>query len=1144
MLPPSLHSQVFLPPPPATKSEKTNTPTNSDPTKPTTKTCQDLSRRLLSDFNLLGKQEPPLKPVTFTLPKLTANSITSHFQILGKEQAEPYLGFAKRLASIKLPPMPTPTEWVTTSGWTKYSRDPGNGGGGAARLEKVDFPDTDALVFDIENMWEKSHFAIMAVAASEDAWFGWVSPELAYILAAGETPEIQHQRSESVVFKSLIPLGLSKDKPTVVVGHNVAYDRIRVLEEYNLDENSVGWIDTLSLHCSVSGLSSQQRASWMKYRKARKEMDDINNAPEDLISEQEKFELRPEVVDNIMSIKKNWMDVGAMNSLKHVAKLYLGQDISKDPRAIFESGNVMDVVKNFKSLMGYCATDVLVTHQVFSAVFPQFLEKCPHPVSFAGMLEMGRGFLPTSSAWDEYVKNAEAACVKELAFVENAFIQLAENALLLRDGEKWKQDPWLKRLDWEPASARGRIFPGYPQWYRDLWDSKQKGIKITSSMRVAPYLLNLTWRGYPLYHNKAHGWMYMVPLSDKYIETTKETQINLPTDPAAKGFDPQAIAESESHVFYKVPHKDGEDENCGNPLSKGYISAFENGILGSKYPAANEILHKKSMCSYWISARGRIAGQLVVTPGEPEHPGSQSFTSSDGDGVGKVILPQIVVMGTVTRRAVESTWLTAANAKKTRIGSELKTLIRAPKGCSFVGADVDSEELWICSLLGDAQFGIHGSTPIGFMTLQGSKGKGTDLHTVTGGIVNISRDVAKIFNYSRFYGAGAKHSTQLLMQHCPGIQKEEAAEKIKNLFKQTKGTKVRDVNGVYKNVWLGGSESFVFNELERIANSEIPKTPVLGCTIPNSLLPEYVDMEFATSRVNWVVQSSGVDYLHLLLVSMNYLFRRFKIKGRFMLSIHDEVRYMVSSEQADLAALALQISNLWTRAIFSSRVGIQDLPLNIAFFSAVDIDHCLRKEVDQTCVTPTNTTPLVNGRSASIYDTVEALEQQTGNADFSSFYGEELETVKRLQKDASFVVEGVDDGVEGWQNGPRDLKWLEVQMSKSLGAARRVLYRKEDAVDSAVKERKKPEKLSTSKKAVNVVDEASAGASVGSTKGKSRKQTTVDRVVEEDSIAIQTASQPVPSSQTEVGKTKNAKVGTKPGYKSYQKLSRADLDKE
>ena len=44
-----------------------------------------------------------------------------------------------------------------------------------------------------------------------------------------------------------------------------------------------------------------------------------------------------------------------------------------------------------------------------------------------------------------------------------------------------------------------------------------------------------------------------------------------------------------------------------------------------------------------------------------------------------------------------------------------------------------------------------------------------------------------------------------------------------------------------------------------------------------------------TSRVNWVVQSSAVDYLHLMLVCMKWLFIKYHIDGRFCISIHDEV---------------------------------------------------------------------------------------------------------------------------------------------------------------------------------------------------------------------------------------------------------------
>ncbi|KAJ3015809.1 UNVERIFIED_CONTAM: DNA-directed DNA polymerase gamma mip1 [Siphonaria sp. JEL0065] len=297
---------------------------------------------LLSEFNLLGKQEPALRNVDLKLPKLatTSNSLGDHFRILGSEQSEPFRGLALKLAQETAPPMPE--KWCFDSGWTKYNKD--------GTTQKVDAPDGNALVFDIENMWKKSPYSVLAVALSENGWFGWVSPELTFVME-GEQEETRIERADQVYFKTLIPLGLSKENPKIVVGHNVSYDRARVLEEYNLNANSVGWIDTLSLHCAVNGLSSQQRSTWMKYKKAKKEVDDIKMAPETVISAQDKSELLGEVLYNVMDVKKDWMDVGAMNSLKHVAKLYLGVELDKDPRAVFENGSVMDVVDCFQDSM-------------------------------------------------------------------------------------------------------------------------------------------------------------------------------------------------------------------------------------------------------------------------------------------------------------------------------------------------------------------------------------------------------------------------------------------------------------------------------------------------------------------------------------------------------------------------------------------------------------------------------------------------------------------------------------------------------------------------------------------------------------------------------------------------------------------------
>lgn len=50
--------------------------------------------------------------------------------------------------------------------------------------------------------------------------------------------------------------------------------------------------------------------------------------------------------------------------------------------------------------------------------------------------------------------------------------------------------------------------------------------------------------------------------------------------------------------------------------------------------------------------------------------------------------------------------------------------------------------------------------------------------------------------------------------------------------------------------------------------------------------------------------------------------------------------------------------HVWGRSAFAHAMGMQDLPQSVAFFSAVDVDQCLRKEVVMDCVTPSNPTGL------------------------------------------------------------------------------------------------------------------------------------------------------------------------------------------
>lgn len=398
------------------------------------------------------------------------------------------------------------------------------------------------------------------------------------------------------------------------------------------------------------------------------------------------------------------------------------------------------------------------------------------------------------------------------------------------------------------------------------------------------------------------------------------------------------------------------------------MEKISDGTLQPYTSSMDDLVRTQNKISYWINSSKRILSQMVLS------------YDQNGDGS---ILPRVVVCGTVTRRAVEPTWLTASNSYPDRLGSELKGIIQCPAGYSYVGADVDSQELWIASLIGDAHFcGVQGSTGLGWMNLKGEKSKQTDVHSVTAKTINITRDEAKVLNYARVYGSGQEFASRFLKRSNPNLSDEEAKLKAKKMFCQTKGYRQRVIKQigdetVIEREWVGGTESHMFNKLERIATASNPRTPFLKGRISRALEPMAVGNDYITSRINWVVQSSAVDFLHILLVCMKWMMECFKIKGRFSISIHDEIRYIIENDHKYRAALALQFSNLLARSYFTAILKLDDLPASVAFFSSIEIDKCLRKDAKDDCKTPSNALGLSKGYGIPPGETLDIVRLLT-----------------------------------------------------------------------------------------------------------------------------------------------------------------------
>jgi len=1041
-------------------------------------------RKNLGTYGINVKDATRLPDVNLKLPALEGKDIEEHFYNIGKAQAKPYLKIINDIMK-DIPQMPT--QWLFKEGWTRYTAD--------GTAESVDYPLEDGVIFDVEVCMKQGPLPTLATAVSNKAWYGWVSNSLAQ--------SISHTFDTQLFTPSiLVPMESSGEeygcrlnrhqkKPKIIVGHNVSYDRSRIKEQYWLNCTGTRFLDTMSLHVCVSGLNSYQRALLLS-KKANPE-------------------------------KEIWQSTTSLNSLTEVHKLYCGYEISKEARDLFVEGTIEDIKHNFNMLMSYCASDAVATHNILRNLFPLFQERFPHPVTLAGMLELGSAYLPVNSNWQRYLEESESTFDDLNYEAKFTLAKRADAVCHLMHDEKWKEDLWMWDQDWSTQTikmkskvsvsktksagvetnvvektreqsdakrylsddeeeeedllakefayleetrhllpARMPHMPGYPAWYRKLcpkqsdedWMSGPQN--ISTSMQVVPKLLNLTWEKYPLHYIKNHGWGILVPYNDDLDIDTKLplknllAQCPLPTSNSSRDTSHDAMATLSTDVqnnlhktefwrfkkkqkepyeaykgtgvwcnvdldnccyFFKLPHKDGANYNVGNPLAKDFLNKFSENVLAGLDVSAAEVLKIARMLSYWRNNRDRIMSQLVIWLDDHSLPGSIKRTKHQTRY--GAIIPQVIVSGTLTRRAVEPTWMTASNAHAERIGSELRCMVQAPPGYNIVGADVDSQELWIASIIGDAHYKrIHGATPFGWMTLIGTKSNGTDMHSVTAKAIGISRDHAKVINYARIYGAGQKFAERLLKQFNPSMTDAEATSKSRKMFALTKGKKIFRLKTEYvnddlqnvsytpsqayhitklhgkalrdifqKSEWISGSESAMFNRLEQIAGSEHPVTPFLNARLSRALEITNTDDDdkFLPTKINWVVQSGAVDFLHLMLVSMKWLM---KDNVRFCLSFHDEVRYLVPSRYKYNAALAMHMTNLMTRSFCASRLGMRDLPMSVAFFAAVEVDTVLRKESTHDCKTPSNPHGLQNGYEVPPGESLDvwaALEKSGGS---------------------------------------------------------------------------------------------------------------------------------------------------------------------
>lgn len=485
------------------------------------------------------------------MPRLRGDNIRQHFLNIGQQTAEPYLSMAKGFMEGSLPEMPE--SWVLNrAGWTRYGRD---GSGEAVE----DLGEETVVSFDIEVLYKLSPYPVMATAVTPNAWYSWLSPTI-FESPPTLIPEPQpmwDRRTPDHHPRHLIPL-FSDSKPRIVIGHNVGYDRARVLDEYELERSSTRWLDTLSLHVATRGITSVQRPAWIKHRKNKREKllreNEVLSHVQELAEAFGNLDLVQSVIEHsasndaeLDSAAKTWEDVTSVNSLAEVAGLHCGYAVDKSIRSRFGDDDVTHasmIRSELHDLLTYCAHDVRITHDVYKKVFPLFLDNCPHPASFAGILSMGSSFLPVNESWERYLEDAETKYREMDEGVREALKITAEQ---LRRSGPTQDDPWHSQLDWTPKSARWpdaaatsdfTVLEASPAmavvsntasnpssdteqnqtpssdtqaWFARVQQDPNNLLTSASQRLLLPFLLRMSYKGYPIAYLAEDRWCFKVP---------------------------------------------------------------------------------------------------------------------------------------------------------------------------------------------------------------------------------------------------------------------------------------------------------------------------------------------------------------------------------------------------------------------------------------------------------------------------------------------------------------------------------------------------------------------------------------------------------------------------------------------------------
>lgn len=806
-----------------------------------------------------------LEPIDIALPADLPTAIECIDLLHSELRIDRVISRLDAFAACDIPEIPE--NIPTQPGWWLYE---------AGKWQSGGYPQAVTAVFDFETVdIDGKWYPVCCSAVSSTKWWVWIWDQAAP--------------------KEVIDWGTN----SLLIGHNVTYDRSFLANEYQYQPTGSLFPCTLSMWVATHGFADQQKGL------VRSDRDELDFVPD-------------------------WLSETGKAGLADVYEFYYQEKLDKGVvHELLEGGGLgwINTSGNFERLLAYNLADVQATHKIFKKLWPEYrhayhcveVPKMGEVMIYSDLLH-GKSWLPMSASrfptWytenENRYQEIKGKISEELRTLAEKILESRVAQALTCEAPYCPLDatPYEKQLislDWVASGSKTRTekkvkykvhIRGWelvgkdtqlPYWFKKVFSGDKE---LTLKSRVTPLIIGCKWLGSPVVWDD--GWY------------TSEGSA--------------------------LPHPDGKGQKVHDLFMKGMATPIRTGVLTSELDTA-EIMKLLSQTILWTSFRKRFSSirtqQVSIGTNtypvwithNTRYPGTISFRLS-GDSQ---VLPN--------KKEEDKDGKPCYSDK---LGCSIKSLVEAPEGSLIAGGDADSQELKFTAMLGDVVLGFHGSQAGSLMTLLGNKKDKTTLHWVLALKAAIEYGLAKNCIYGAIYGLGVPGLSDYFLKANPTMPKSEAVALAEETLNLLKG--IMDYG-----IFSGGLLSDSFNVLRKKAKADVMSSLICGRKISKAL--RHLGKDFMTTRVNWLVQSAGSDQRGLVVVFMHWLLKRYTIDARLITPIHDEFRYCVSEDHLEEFNWAFQLSHLLMQAITVERLGLDGITCSHAYFPEVDFDKVLRKDV-------------------------------------------------------------------------------------------------------------------------------------------------------------------------------------------------------